>query len=300
MLNKSRISKDNVKLQYSQNYLHSTRLVEDLLEKSIIGKEDCVIEIGPGKGIITEQLGRRCRKVYGIEYDFYLYEKLKHRFSDFGNVEIIHGDFLKTDLPDKGSYKVFSNIPFVITAEILYKLTFSPNPPEASYIIVQEEAARKYAGRPYNRESLRSLLLKPYFDLKIIHKFKNTDFTPVPKVNSVLLCIKKREHALVGEQEAALYRDFIAYAFSRQGKNLKERVKHIFSKEQFRRLAQNIGFQAAAGPIDLSFEQWLELFRYFIVGVSAEKRKLIPGSYEKLLEKQKKIEKVHRNRKSWK
>lgn len=299
MINKNKTLKNEIKLHHSQNFLHSTKLVVDLLNKSNIGKEDVVIEIGPGKGIITEQLVKKCRKVYGIEYDFYLYEKLKLKYPDSRNVEIINGDFLKVDLPCKDKYKVFSNIPFSITAEILYKLTFSPNPPEDSYIIIQEEAARKYAGKQYNRESLRSLLLKPHFDLKIIHRFKNTDFVPIPKVNAVLLHINKRKHSLVEEHEAEIYKDFIAYAFSMSGKNLKERMKHIFSHEQFRRLSHSLEFQSTAGLIDLSFEQWLELFRYFIKGVSVEKRKLVHGSYQKLLNSQKKIEKIHRNRRSW-
>lgn len=299
MINKNKTLKNEIKLHHSQNFLHSKKLVVDLLNESNIGREDVVIEIGPGKGIITEQLAKKCRKIYGIEYDFYLYEKLKLKFFDCKNIELLYGDFLKVDLPYKDKYKVFSNIPFSITAEILHKLTFSPNPPEDSYIIIQEEAARKYAGKQYNRESLRSLLLKPHFDLKIIHRFKNTDFVPIPKVSAVLLHINKRKQSLIEEHEAEIYKDFIAYAFSMRGKNLKERVKHIFSHEQFRQISHSMEFQSTIGPIDLSFEQWLGLFRYFIKGVSVEKRKSVHGAYQKLLNNQKKIDKIHRNRRSW-
>lgn len=299
MVNKNKKLRNNKKLWHSQNFLHSTKLVSDLLQKSSINKDDTVIEIGPGKGIITKQLAKQCKKVYAIEYDFCLYEKLKHLFGDTKNVEIIYGDFLKTDIPSNDKYKVFSSIPYNITAEILSRLTSVSNIPENSYIILQEEAARKYAGDPYNKESMRSLLLKPYFDFKIIYRLKNTDFTPVPKVNSVMLHIEKRSNALVESQETDLYKDFISYIFKMKGRNLRERLKYIFSNEQLKRLSKNIEFKITDSPTDLNFKQWLKVFQYFIIGVSSEKQKLVYGCYSKFLNEQKKINKIHRNRKSY-
>lgn len=285
-----------IKLSDSQNFLHSKRLVSEMIEQSNINKEDVVIEIGAGKGIITEQLVNKCKKVYAIEYDPYLFKMLKRAFLYTRNVDIIYGDFLEYTLPKDHKYKVFSSIPYNITAAILSKLTSAYNPPEDAYIILQEEAARKYAGNPYNRESMRSLLLKPYFDFTIIRKLKNTDFTPVPKVESVLLHIEKREHALIKAKEADLYRDFISYIFSRSG-NVKDRCKNIFSYKQLKRLSSDIGFRIIDSPGYLSFQQWLKVFQYFTTGVSDKKRRLVCNSYSKLLKDQKKIKKLHRNRK---
>jgi 23S rRNA (adenine-N6)-dimethyltransferase len=298
MLCGNKILKNSMELCHTQNFLHSSKLVSELLEESSIGKDDIVVEIGPGRGIITRQLAKSCKKVYGIEYDVYLYEKLNQMFSDCKNVEILFGDFLKTGLPRISSYKVFSNIPFNITAAILAKLTLSPNPPEDAYIVIQEEAARKYAGRPYNKECLRSLLLKPHFEMRILHKFKNTDFVPVPKVNIVLLCIEKRKDILLKQSETRLYRDFISYVFCRHGKSLKERSGPIFSCEQFRRLSNNAGLNINAGPLDLGFEQWLVIFRYFAGCVSAEKKSLVFGAYSALIKHQGKLDKLHRSRRS--
>lgn len=146
------------KSKNSQNFLHSDKLVSQLIEKSNIEKGDVVIEIGSGQGIITKQLAKKCKKVYGIEYDPYLYKKLNKMFYNIENVEIWHGDFLEFSLPEKQKYKVFSNIPYNITAAILSKLTSSSNPPEDAYLIIQEEAARNMLEAPIIKK-----VCVPYF-----------------------------------------------------------------------------------------------------------------------------------------
>lgn len=286
-----------IELSYSQNFLHSTSLVKKLIENSSLNSEDIVYEIGPGKGIITKQLAKKCSKVVAIEYDKVLYENLKKFLGNENNIELIFGDFLKEKLPTKYNYKIFSNIPFKITAEILAKITSLDNSPEDSYLIIQEEAARKYSGfSSYGKESLRSLMIKPYFELSIIHKFRNTDFSPVPNVNIVLLRIKKREKFLLNIEEIKRYNDFISYAFSQHGGNLKERLKRVFTNEQFKRLAQNLRFDISVRPIQLKFEQWMGLFKYYIKGVSLEKQGIVNGASNRLVAQQKKIDKIHRNR----
>jgi 23S rRNA (adenine-N6)-dimethyltransferase len=107
---------------YSQNYLKDERLVAALLEKSSIGREDVVYEIGPGKGIITTQLAYRCKRVIAIEKDPRLAVWLKQKFACQPGVTIRAGDCLHDRLPG-GPYKVFANIPFNITSAIVARLT---------------------------------------------------------------------------------------------------------------------------------------------------------------------------------
>ncbi len=287
-----------IKLSHSQNFLRNDSLIKKLIENSSLNSKDIVYEIGPGKGIITKQLSDKCSKVVAIEYDKNLYENLKKSLGDKANVDLIFGDFLKEKLPAGYTYKIFSNIPFNLTAEILTKITSSDNPPEDSYLIIQEEAAKKYSGFPYNnKESLRSLMIKPYFEFSIIHRFENTDFSPTPHANIVLLRIKKREENLLNAEEIKKYNDFISYAFSQHGRNLKERLKGIFTDEQFKRLARDLKFGILARPIELKFEQWIGLFKYYINNVSIEKRKNVTGASNRLISQQKKLDKIHRFRK---
>ena len=291
-----KISTYKRQLSHSQNFLRSFEMVNKLIDKSSIDKKDIVYEIGPGKGIITRQLSKHCTKVIAIEYDQTLFKKLRKIFADKKNVEIMFGDFLKMELPYKNSYKIFSNIPFNLTADIIAKLISTPNPPKDSYLILQEEAAKKYAGNPYDKERFRSLMLKPYFELTILYRFKRTDFFPVPKVDIVFLRIKKRDNPLIVVKESKIYGDFVAYAFGQHGRNLKERMKKVFTHEQFSRQARELKFSLSFRPGKLSFEQWLGLFEYFLRGISPNKQNLIRGSYSKLISQQKKLDKIHRTR----
>jgi len=290
------INKSDKKLIYSQNFLKNKKLVEKIINQSNIGLQDVVYEIGPGKGIITEYLAKRCTKVIGIEKDEKLYKRLFQKFKDNGKIKIRYGDFLSYNLPRNEKYKIFSNIPFNLTADIIAKLTLAINPPEDIYLIIQDEAARKFAGLPYGKERQYSLLLKPWFELKILHHFEQTDFYPIPQVKIVLLQVKKRKNSLVKKEKNQIYRDFIIYGFNQWKLNLKDALKKIFTYEQLKRLSKDLGFNLSATPTDLNFEQWLGLFDYFIIGVEDNKKTLVYGSERILKHQQYRLQKVHRTR----
>lgn len=254
---------DNYKLKHSQNFLKSLMLVEKLINMSSIGKSDIVYEIGPGKGIITAQLAKKCRKVIAIELDEKLYKKLLSRFRASRSVEIIHGDFLRYRLPKGRNYKVFANIPFNVTSDIVAKLTSYDTSLLDAYLIVQKEAAERFAGRPYAKECQYSLLLKPYFQMKVLYFFKKKDFSPKTSVDVVLLRIKLRKKALIKKSQRQLYKNFIVYGFSQWKVSVRKALKKVFTYRQFMRLARDLGFSKDAKPTDLSFEQWMGLFRFY-------------------------------------
>lgn len=292
---KKRDNQDSFQIRYSQNFLRDPKLVKKLIDKSSIELCDLVYEIGSGKGIITEQLAKQSAKVIGIEKDKKLYEKLRQKFIKNNKIEIKYGDFLQYNLPQE-KYKIFSNIPFNLTADIIKKITSSTNPPEDTYLIIQKEAAIKFAGSPYGKERQDSLLLKPWFEMEIIYRFHQTDFYPIPHVDIVLLRIKKRGNPLVKKDQSQLYRDFIVYAFNQWKLDLKKALKKIFTYKQFIRLAKDLGFSKTAKPTDLSFEQWLGLFNYFLVGVEQYKKELVCGAEGLLKHQQARLQKIHRTK----
>ena len=163
----------HAKLSHSQNFLRDPELVKKLVEKSSLTSEDMVLEIGPGKGIITSVLAKHCKRVLAVEADKNLHLELKGKFSSLTNIEIHHQDFLEFSLP-KYEYKVFSNIPFNITADIVRKLFDSENSPTNSYLIMQKEAAEKYGG--FKSETLFSVLHKPWFAFNKVYEFQKNDF----------------------------------------------------------------------------------------------------------------------------
>jgi len=126
----------------SQNFLRSQKLVAKLIRHSSIGKTDTVIEIGPGRGIVTEELLKVSGKVIAVELDSKLYNLLREKLQVHRNLDLVQTDFLKFELPTY-TFKVFANIPFIITTDIIRKLT-SEKSFQEGYLVVQKEAAKKF------------------------------------------------------------------------------------------------------------------------------------------------------------
>ena len=282
------------RMEYSQNRLRSKKLIGTLLDKSSIVKGDLVYDIGAGCGIISGELAKRQVRVIAIEQDNGLYNKLKQKLVTNPLVVLRHVDFLTEPLPERERYKVFSNIPFMFTAEIIRKLLLNQNPPDDCYLIIQIEAARKFAGTP--KETLSSLLLKPWFEFGIRHSFRETDFSPVPAVNIVLLQIERREEALIAAEYTHLYRDFLAYCFHQGKPTLKSALKGIFTHTQFTRLSKDLGFRPGSGPTALSFRQWWGIFDFFFRKIDGERRGLVTGAEKRLQWQQMNLKKIHRAR----
>jgi 23S rRNA (adenine-N6)-dimethyltransferase len=160
------------------------------------------------------------------------------------------------------------------------KLFFSGNPPGDCYLVMQREAAEKLIGIP--RETLFALLLKPWFELRIIHNFQRTDFFPTPTVDIVMLRIKRRGHFLVTPELASIYEDFIVYVLRRGKPTIKGACKGILTYRQFRKLSKELGFSYQATPSELTFHQWLGLFQYFTGTVDRSRQTSRHGAGKRL------------------
>jgi 16S rRNA A1518/A1519 N6-dimethyltransferase RsmA/KsgA/DIM1 with predicted DNA glycosylase/AP lyase activity len=288
-------------LKFSQNFVKKPELVGELLDQSGLTADDIVLEIGPGTGVITRQLTQRCAAVIAIEADPVLARALKQSFQDQTKVTIVTGDFLQYPLPDT-VYKVFANIPFNITADVVRKLVQAPNPPEVCYLFVQAEAATKLAGPPLGEhETQFSIMTKPAFEMIVTHQFHRHDFAPAPAVDVVLLRIALRNPALLDAALQPRYRDFISFAFHTNRPNLKKALEPVLTYQQFKRLAQDLEFSLSAKPTELSLGQWLGLFAYFEANVSLDKQQLVQGAAESWDRRQRELTKIHRTRtaKNW-
>src|SRR6266508_2662329 len=219
----------------AQNFLRSPRLVRRLVGISTIGPSDTVYEIGPGNGMITAALASVARQVIAIEKDPELIRRLRERFRQLDNVEIVKKDFLDYSFRTRrgngapsltvgrqtrtSGYKIFASIPYNITAQILRKVLYERSNLGEGYLILQKEAAKKFSGSP--RETLFSILAKPFFEFRILSHLRRTDFWPVPNVDSAFLSIKRRSRPLIETQDVAPYRNFVEYRIAIVIPNLK-------------------------------------------------------------------------------
>jgi 23S rRNA (adenine-N6)-dimethyltransferase len=280
-------------IRYAQNFLRDSRLAASLLDTCALTPDSVVYEIGPGKGILTGQLALRCQRVVAIENDPRLTPRLRRRFANIPNVTIVERDFLGYPLP-REPYQVVANIPFNITSAIVTQLTLAPCPPENAYLIMQREAAENLVGRP--RESLRALLLQPWFKIEIVRRLRRSDFTPAPRVDIVMLRLRKRGPPLVREVDQRRYRDFVTHVFTAWKPTVEHSLRRLCTRRQLDTVHKSLDFDLTVSPTSLTFERWLALFAAFQSLGSDRGAAAIDGSAQRLKQHQGALHKIHRTR----
>ncbi len=198
-----------------QNWLRDKNILRKIISAANLTKDDAVLEVGPGEGILTAELARAAGRVVAVEKDKNLAALLKAKFKDNKNVEIIEGDILKVlnDLPlykrgiegdlknagkihpnppftkeGKVPYKVVSNIPYYLTSRLIRLLLESANPPQDIILMIQKEVAQRICAKPPNM-SLLAVSVQFYANAKIIARVSKNAFWPKPKVDSAIIRI---------------------------------------------------------------------------------------------------------------
>lgn len=281
-------------LQYSQNFLHDSRLIDSLIDNTSINMSDTVIEIGAGTGIITQALAKKCKKLISYEFDSKLCTQLTIMMRNQPNTTINNQDFLTVQLP-QSKYKVFANPPFQIISAICDKLFFQQRTPAAAYLIVQKEYAKKLLGRSYaTRNSLQSIMLRSWTQVSVVHIFKRSDFIPRPRVDTVLLSVRKLTAPLVPYNQHNTFFDFVTYMFSQTNPTVHLSLQSLVGSDKSESLMNRMTSSFDRKPSQLDFEDWLYLFNQLVRDPQIMSH--IAGSYQKLKRQQLQLRKIHRTR----
>lgn len=233
---------------HSQHFLRNPRLIAELIGHSNIRRGDLVIDIGAGSGAITAVLAHRCRQVLAYENEPGALNKLKQNMRRHKNVKVIAQDFLLAKLPDE-PYKVFANIPFHLSADIVRKLTNNDetHTPQAIYLIVQKQFAQKLVPSDRHFTSQLGAQLAPWWQTRIRRPLRRTNFTPPPAVDTVLLELKPRPDPLLPTLERDKYQSFVAKCYASQKVFADTpRVKASINPER--------------KPSELTPEEWVRLY----------------------------------------
>jgi len=283
-----------IPLKYSQNLIKDANLIDNLISLTDLGRNDLVLDIGAGKGVISKELAKRVKQVIAIEKDSDLFLKAKENLRLIENIELKNNDILSYRLPEK-EYKVFSNIPFSLTLEITKKLFEEDNRPTIAYLFMQKEAAEKFVGNPLFNESLSSLLYKPLYDCKIIYNFRKDDFDPVPSKDVCLIEFKLKLRSDVDPKMYSLYRDFVTFAFNRWKANIKLALRGTFSNLQIKILSSTLKFNLEAKPTEVEYDTWIALFNEFNKIVPRYKQRYVLGSFAEMNINQVNMRKINKN-----
>lgn len=227
--------------QHGQHFLRGREFIAELIGHSNVRKNDTVLDIGAGSGAIAGVLARRAKYVIAYEPEPVANALLRKNMQRNANVTVLQEDFLNAELPDV-SYKVFANIPFHLSSEIVRKLTSAHRSPKAVYLIVQKQFAQKLIPTGNHFHGALGMAIAPWWAVRIRRPLRKTDFTPPPAVDTVLLEIKPHETPLLDVSQQPAYTDF---------------VMECYAAPRF--------YTAAGGdknkrPSTLTVQEWLQLF----------------------------------------
>ena len=207
--------------KHTQNFITSRKHVKEILKYTNISKQDKVIEIGSGKGHFTKELVEMSQWVTAVEIDENLCKTTEKAVKPFNNIEVIHEDILKFNFPKSNDYKIFGNIPYNISTDIVKKIAFDSQS-KYSYLIVE----RGFAKRLKNTQRALGLLLMLELDIEILKKVPPTYFHPKPSVDSVLIVLE-RHKPLILKKDYKIYQSFVYKWVNRD-------YRLLFTKNQLR------------------------------------------------------------------
>ncbi len=213
--------------RFGQNFLIDANIVGKIAMNAC-DKETDVIEIGPGIGALTQFLSRYAKTVYAHEIDKKLIEVLGDIFKDEQNIEIIPGDFLKTDL-NKMPYHdreviICSNLPYYITTPVLFKLFESDLKIKKIVVMVQKEVADRFLAKPKSADySALSVISSFRYDIRLVMNVPKTVFDPRPNVDSAVISFVPRENDFAGDEQVLF--DLIKASFRQRRKTIKNNLE---------------------------------------------------------------------------
>lgn len=256
------------KKSLGQNFLKSKSALDAMCKSSDLFKSDVVLEIGPGKGALTEYLLRHVDKVIAIEKDHNLCEILSEKFKEeitSGHLVLVKGDVLEFEPSifnlGKSEYKIIANIPYNITGAIIKKFLTIANHPESMTLLVQKEVAERIVARD-GKESILSISVKAYGTPKYVMKVGKKFFTPQPKVDSAIITIKNiSKNNFLNLKEEERFFEIVKAGFAHKRKvvikNLEDVLPKIKLQNYFEETKQNPKSRAE----DFGLKEWLDINR---------------------------------------
>lgn len=214
--------------KFGQNFLIDTHVLEKIIEESEITREDCVLEIGPGIGTMTQYLAENAKRVIAVEIDKALIPILDDTLSEYDNVTVINDDILKVDIAklcrdynDSKPIKVVANLPYYITTPIIMGLFESHVPLKSITIMVQKEVAERMQEGPGSKDyGALSLAVQYYAKPEIVANVPPNCFMPRPNVGSAVIRLTRYEEPPVQVDDEKFMFSVIRASFNQRRKTL--------------------------------------------------------------------------------
>lgn len=258
----------NFQKKYGQNFLIDTHVLEKIIRASEITEDDCVLEIGPGIGTMTQYLAERAGEVVAVEIDKNLIPILEDTLSEYDNVTIINDDILKVDLnriveeKNQGKpVKVVANLPYYITTPIIMGLFENHVPLKSITIMVQKEVADRMQVGPGTKDyGALSLAVQYYAKPEIVAIVPPNCFIPRPNVGSAVIRLTRYEETPVKVKDEKFMFSLIRASFNQRRKTLANGLSNAqslhLSREKVTEALEKMGLSATIRGEALTLEQF--------------------------------------------
>ncbi len=261
----------NFQKKYGQNFLIDTSVLDRIITAAEITKEDCVLEIGPGIGTMTQYLAERAGEVVAVEIDQNLIPILKETLAAYDNVTVIQDDILKVDVrkivEEKNGgrpIKVVANLPYYITTPIIMGLFEKHIPLKSITIMVQKEVAERMQVGPGTKDyGALSLAVQYYAKPEIVANVPPNCFIPRPNVGSAVIRLTRYEEPPVKTGNEEKMFALIRASFNQRRKTLVNGLTNAsglgLTKEQVTEALEQMGLPATIRGEALTLEQFANL-----------------------------------------
>ncbi len=268
--------------KFGQNFLIDAHVVEKILSSAALTQEDCVLEIGPGIGTMTQALAERAGQVIAVEIDRNLIPILSDTLVGYSNVTVICADILKMDLKKLAQeqnggrpFKVVANLPYYITTPIIMGLLEGDVPVETITIMVQKEVADRIKEKPGKKEyGALSLAVQYYAKPEIVANVPPNCFMPRPKVGSAVIRLTRYQEPPVFTVDEKLMFALIRASFNQRRKTLVNGLLNspeiVYTKEQIQTALEEQNLSLSVRGETLSLQQFAELSNSLVKMIEKE------------------------------
>jgi len=236
-----------------QHFLIKGSILERIARAACPASEDLVVEIGPGRGALTEKLLKRAARVVALELDAALVEHLRRRFAGEARLEVVNADVLETDLDRWGPAVIAGNLPYYITSPIVEKTVRADF--RRAVFLVQKEVAERLTAAPGSRAyGYLTVQTALYACPRLLFEVKPSAFHPPPKVDSAVVQLETRREPAVEDPGAFL--EFAARCFHQKRKTIRNNLAPVYGKDTIDRWPE-AGLRAEQIPL----EQLIGMYR---------------------------------------
>ena len=262
--------------RFGQKFLIDAHVLEKIVSAAGITKDDCVLEIGPGIGTMTQYLAESAGQVIAVEIDTNLLPILADTLKDYSNVKVINQDILKVDINELVKeynngrpIKVVANLPYYITTPIIMGLFESNVPIDNITVMVQKEVADRMQVGPGSKDyGALSLAVQYYASPYIVANVPPNCFIPRPNVGSAVIRLTRYQEPPVQVKDPKLMFKLIRASFNQRRKTLQNGLNNSpeisFSKEEITKAIESLGVSPSVRGEALSLEQFAQLANYFV------------------------------------